>query len=139
MSEAIKYISLTYSIVPPTGVVPAEIKLNTEIVPPQAEKSFTIPSPSANQSPTSAYYAFASITLREVQRSLNESLTAWKDATGDKEKAKEDLGKVGYGKGRAARMSAGVHTKEPINSRQEIGEATVDEEEENEDHIAEES
>lgn len=108
MTEGIKTISLNYNIFPPPGIDPADIKKDSRIVPPIAEISFSIKTASTSQSPTSTYYKSASIALRDAQSALNEILTPWKNAIGDKEKIKEDLGKVGYGKGRAARMSAGV-------------------------------
>ena len=46
--------------------------------------------------------------VRDAQRVLNETLTVWKDAIGDREKAKEDLGQVAYGHGRSARDDWGV-------------------------------
>lgn len=37
-----------------------------------------------------------------------ESLSGWKDAVRDAEKGKEDPGRPGYGRGKAALMSEGV-------------------------------
>jgi hypothetical protein len=52
------------------------------------------------------YYNAAAAVIREAQTALNSKLTSWKDAIGDLEKHKEDLGKVAHGQGRAARMTA---------------------------------
>ncbi|CAD6582161.1 MAG: hypothetical protein TREMPRED_003227 [Tremellales sp. Tagirdzhanova-0007] len=109
MSVASKHITLSYTIIPPADLNAADVKLGSILVPASAELTFPIPAiNSAPRSPTSAYYESASSALREAQSSLNDHLTPWKVAIGDREKSKEDLGKVGYGKGRAARMSAGV-------------------------------
>ena len=54
-----------------------------------------------------------------------ESLSGWKDAIGDSEKGKEDPGKPGFGRGKAALMSEGVMDVE------------VDSEDEDEDGEAE--
>jgi hypothetical protein len=51
-----------------------------------------------------SFYASSSAAVLQAQRDLNEHLTAWKDAIGDAEKVKEDMGQVEYGKGKAARM-----------------------------------
>lgn len=67
------------------------------------ETLFPIDTP-ANPSTYASFYASSSAAVLQAQRDLNEHLTAWKDAIGDAEKAKEDMGQVAYGKGKAARM-----------------------------------
>lgn len=57
---------------------------------------------------TSAHYTVLGETLRKAQKELNDTLTLWKDAIGDKEKSKEDPGTIGYGRGKAAMMSEEV-------------------------------
>jgi hypothetical protein len=43
-------------------------------------------------------------SLRDAQTQLNDALTIWKDAIGDREKSKEDPGKIAHGQGKVARM-----------------------------------
>ena len=109
MSATTKNITLSYTIIPPADLSAADVKLGNIPVPATAEHTLPIPAiNSSSRSPTSTYYESASLALRNAQRFVNEHLTPWKDAIGDREKSKEDLGKVGYGKGRAARMSASI-------------------------------
>ena len=138
MPETIKCITFNYSIIPPAGVRPDDIKIGSVSVPPSAEQFFPIASSSTSRSPTSGFYGSASTALREAQRSLNETLTPWKDAIGDREKAKEDLGKVGYGKGRGARMSVGSDGQN-VDVQGRVVETNGEEDEEDEDEIPEDS
>jgi len=121
-----KHIALSYNIIPPADVSSADVKIGPDPVPPSDHRVL----PLLYASSTSAYYKSASSTLRELQRQLNESLTAWKDAIGDREKAKEDLGKVGYGKGRATRMTAGVDAQVPAVADGQAVQMIEEEEEE---------
>ena len=95
-------ISITYSINPPEGLKTADVPL-----PPSAEFSHAFPAASAESSasPTAAFYAAATVAVKAAQKDLNERLTVWKDAVGDREKDKENVGKVAWGQGRGARMS----------------------------------
>ena len=52
----------------------------------------------------STFYKSVGHALQDAQAQLNAHLTAWKDAVGDLERAKEDSGKVAWGMGRSARM-----------------------------------
>lgn len=82
-------VEIAYNIVPPSGT------------PQVAETTSTISCSGQEQS----HYAGVISALREVQQQLNARLTTWKDAIGDSEKSKEDLGVVGYGQGKASRAS----------------------------------
>lgn len=82
-------VQITYNIVPPTGT------------PQVAETSSTV----SCSGPTESHYAGVISALRDAQQQLNARLTTWKDAIGDSEKAREDLGTVGYGQGKASRAS----------------------------------
>lgn len=59
---------------------------------------------------------------------LNEKLTYWKDAIGDREKAKEDVGAVGFGRGKAMMMSNEV-IGEMKNGQEREGSSEEEEEE----------
>jgi hypothetical protein len=107
MAAASRSLHLSYSLAPPTDIDPSSVVIDTRPVPTTASVSLPIDttgSPST-KSPTASYYDSASETVRRAQQHLNEALTAWKDAIGDREKPKEDMGKVAYGKGRATRMT----------------------------------
>lgn len=95
-------ISITYAINPPDSLNPGDVPL-----PRSAKLSHALPAASAESSasPTAAFYAAASIAVRAAQKDLNERLTVWKEAVGDREKDKENVGKVAWGQGRGARMS----------------------------------
>lgn len=54
-----------------------------------------------------------------------ESLSGWKDSIGDSEKGKEDPGKPGFGRGKAALMSEGVMDVEG-DSEDEDGEVEAE-------------
>lgn len=79
-------ITLTYTVNPPTGVETAT----------PAHDTITINSD-----------AYDSAGVRQAQAKLNEVLTVWKDAIGDREKSKEDPGVIGYGQGKASKMMQG--------------------------------
>jgi hypothetical protein len=92
-------IELSYTIHPPSQCKALDI-------PTQAEQSISIeipPNPS-NTTQTQVYYTATSNAVLQVQKDLNDILTGWKDAIGDLEKDKEDMGVVGFGQGRASRM-----------------------------------
>ncbi|BEJ08465.1 hypothetical protein CcaverHIS641_0505590 [Cutaneotrichosporon cavernicola] len=93
-------ITLAYTLDPPAGI--------TAPAPPKDEHSFAI-SPGAGRSNTEAYYAAASTALKSAQVQANEVFTAWKDAVGDAEKHKENVGNVGKGQGKAARGGLNIH------------------------------
>ena len=80
-------ITLTYKLNPPSGI-------ETDV-----PSSNTIDLPS--DSPCDA------AAVRQAQAQLNQILTVWKDAIGDKEKSKEDPGVIGYGQGKASKMMQG--------------------------------
>ncbi|KAK4688678.1 hypothetical protein P7C73_g1438, partial [Tremellales sp. Uapishka_1] len=106
MATDTKQITLTYTIAPPPSVDAQRILAECN-VPLSAQHLYSIkPETSSSSSATFAYYSAASTAMIQVQKDLNGILTPWKEAIGDKEKHKEDLGKVGYGKGRASRMTA---------------------------------
>ncbi|WWC71851.1 uncharacterized protein I206_105810 [Kwoniella pini CBS 10737] len=118
MSITNKSIDLSYTLYPPSQIT-APTNVNSEPIASSSSKSYSIeqssrnitlpPSINSKQSETSKYYEDLTYSLREVQINLNETLTYWKDVIGDKEKFKEDLGKVGHGKGRATVMSLAVN------------------------------
>jgi hypothetical protein len=96
-------ITVTYTLQPPAGIAAPTDS------PAQLERPITLPTQSSSdttstQGETKTYYSSLSSAVLEAQATLNQHLTAWKDAIGDAEKAKEDMGKVGFGKGKAARM-----------------------------------
>lgn len=101
-------IAISYVLHPPSEMQSETISHAGQPVLIKADILFPIATDSHGHTNTSGFYQQASITLRDAQRTLNEILTAWKDAIGDKEKTKEDLGKVTPGMGRATRMTAGV-------------------------------
>lgn len=115
-------ITLTYTINDPP------LKSDPPSIP--ANQTFTYPTSDSTSPSYSELYTATSAAVLQAQRDLNESLTAWKDAIGDAEKAKEDLGQVGYGKGKAARMMqyAAGREKEDVS-------VDADEEEDNEDDV----
>lgn len=116
-------IHVTYAVHPPADVTPA--------VPAPSTETRTLAAQLADRPSAREYYASASAALREAQVWLNDSLTVWKDAVGDKEKSKEDRGKVARGQGRAAVMSR--EAKAGIMAGSGIGSDARDEEEEDED------
>jgi hypothetical protein len=79
-------ITLTYTVNPPSGVETATPTTDT--------LTFTSD-------------AYDSTAVRQAQAKLNEVLTVWKDAIGDREKSKEDPGVIGYGQGKASKMMRG--------------------------------
>lgn len=104
-----KAFKVSYTVHPPpdtTEQAPSALPL-----PPTSSSSRFDVAPSSNakdESNTSAYYAALGPVLRTAQKELNDTLTAWKDAIGDKEKSKEDPGTIGFGRGKAAMMSEDV-------------------------------
>lgn len=98
---ASKIISFTYSLDPPAGIDESAVGQ-----PKSGEHSFTIEPAPPTRSATASYYTAASASLKEAQVKANEVFTAWKDAIGDAEKHKENLGKVSKGQGKTARMMA---------------------------------
>ena len=124
-----KQLEVRYTVIPPDDLDSAIVTFGTTTVPARGEQSFYISPPSSSShSPTATYYETASSVLKEVQQSLNEQLTAWKNAIGDREKHKEDLGKVEYGQGRAMRMSASSGTTGVTVEADEAVEEADDEE-----------
>ncbi|GFZ52366.1 hypothetical protein JCM24511_10139 [Saitozyma sp. JCM 24511] len=107
MAAASRALHLSYSLAPPTDIDPSTVVIDAKPVPTTASVSLPLDTTgsTSTQSPTASYYDSASETVRRAQQHLNETLTAWKDAIGDREKYKEDMGKVAYGKGRATRMT----------------------------------
>ncbi|WVR00344.1 hypothetical protein IAU59_007487 [Kwoniella sp. CBS 9459] len=118
-----KQITLTYALQPPASVsqptagpssqpIPASSELSIAIPPSTSSETTSIQSPLTITTPssdTATYYADLTKSVREVQVQLNEILTGWKEAVGDLEKSKEDLGTVAYGRGRATVMSLAVN------------------------------
>ncbi|WWD19505.1 hypothetical protein CI109_103966 [Kwoniella shandongensis] len=114
-----KTITITYNLFPPSST--SQPTAGPSAQPVASSSSFTFPieptsssmtaqnAASTSGSATSQYYASASPALLQAQTTLNETLTYWKDAIGDAEKSKEDLGKVAHGKGRATMMSLAVN------------------------------
>ncbi|WRT70384.1 uncharacterized protein IL334_007382 [Kwoniella shivajii] len=121
---ATKAVDLTYSLHPPSSVNPPTAGPSSQPIPSSSTLTFPVstsvsssdraldqlpPSINESTSATSAYYQSLTVTIRQVQNTLNETLTQWKDAVGDSEKHKEDLGKVAHGQGRATVMSLAVN------------------------------
>jgi hypothetical protein len=129
MASSSKSISLAYSLHPPQAITTATPKENTHDYPIESSSSQLPAKPTG----ISAYYAAALPQLRNAQKALNEDLTVWKDAIGDLEKPKEDIGKVGYGQGRGARMAAGVKATESVAA----GTEDVDEDDAEDDGVIE--
>ncbi|WWC64411.1 uncharacterized protein I303_107021 [Kwoniella dejecticola CBS 10117] len=114
-------INLSYSLRPPSQTTPPIEPSSASSIPSTSSQSYPVGSSSRGQetilppsitpktSNTARYYESLTFAIREVQTNLNEVLTQWKDAIGDAEKSKEDLGKVGHGKGRATVMSLAVN------------------------------
>lgn len=96
-----KAISLSYKLYPPTEVNVSQVTINSEPIPTHYTTSIPIESTSTS---TSSYYEAASKAVLVAQKEMNDKFTAWKNAIGDTEKSKEDLGKIGYGRGKAARL-----------------------------------
>lgn len=106
-----KTLSVSYAVYPPPEV--AEQGGAAGALPPTASSSkYPIPSPAPSTSQaassTASHYAALGPILRTAQKEINDTLTAWKDAIGDKEKSKEDPGTIGFGRGKAAMMSEDV-------------------------------
>jgi hypothetical protein len=132
-------ITLTYTLQPPSAVpIPstssAQLDQNIPLALPNSSASTTT-SQTQTQTKTQTYYTALSTAVLEVQSTLNQHLTVWKDAIGDAEKPKEDLGKVGFGKGKAARMMAASKAAE---GRSVAGEGVGEDEDEEEDEDQEE-
>ena len=108
MTSTTKHIALHHSLLPPAKLDPEVLVVSSKAAPPSGEQVFPINTAPHSRSVTSDYYDAASAAVRDAQRVLNETLTVWKDAIGDREKAKEDLGQVAYGNGRSARMTGSV-------------------------------
>ncbi|WVN84889.1 uncharacterized protein L203_100025 [Cryptococcus depauperatus CBS 7841] len=110
-------IEVTYSLCPPSStLIPVS---SSDPAPSSSAFSFPIsPNPYSNLSATTKYYTAASTSLLYAQAALNTELTLWKDAIGDGEKEKEDVGTVGYGRGKANLMSAKL-TKEQESSEED--------------------
>ncbi|OCF32202.1 hypothetical protein I316_06116 [Kwoniella heveanensis BCC8398] len=139
-----KQITLTYALQPPASVPQPTAGPSSQPIPSSSEFTAAIPpSPStasgssssfSSQPPltirtptsdTARYYTDLTQSVREVQVQLNEILTGWKEAVGDLEKNKEDLGTVAYGRGRATVMSLTVNGefREDNQARPSTGEA----------------
>lgn len=121
-SMTTRTITVTYTISPRDDISPPSE------TPPQQTLTYPVPSSSGYNK---AYTALSTSVLA-AQKDLNERLTSWKDAIGDKEKHKEDVGKVGYGKGKAARMmqyDAGRKREEEVMEEDEGEDGVQDEEE----------
>ncbi|OCF61112.1 hypothetical protein L486_00756 [Kwoniella mangroviensis CBS 10435] len=116
-----KSIELSYTLHPPSSI-PLPTDSSSNPIPSSSTTSFTVPSepkpssevilpPKITQtiSPTAKYYESLTYQIRNVQQSLNDTLTKYKDAVGDLEKSKEDFGKVAHGMGRATVMSLAVN------------------------------
>lgn len=119
-------VTVTYTLYPPEGIAPSGGSGSTTPSSSTARYPITVSS-----SPTStylAYYSALSCTVLQAQKDLNESLTVWKDAVGDKEKHKEDPGKVAYGKGKAARMMQYAKNDGEAAGAGEVDEGDEDEE-----------
>ncbi|WVR07832.1 hypothetical protein IAU60_004875 [Kwoniella sp. DSM 27419] len=113
-----KLISLEYTLYPPSSISEPVAGPSSRPVP--ASSTLTVPVPLENhsipqplslntsQSETARYYSDLTTSVRQLQLTLNDTLTAWKDAVGDLEKSKEDQGKVAFGRGRATVMSLAV-------------------------------
>ena len=102
-------INLSYSLRPPVGTVVAPVAGSSSRQPlPTDQVTFLFSHPTETPPTVAQYYGAAGIALVEAQRYLNQTLSLWKDAVGDREKDKENMGKVAYGQGRAARMTVGV-------------------------------
>ncbi|EIW71563.1 hypothetical protein TREMEDRAFT_60486 [Tremella mesenterica DSM 1558] len=84
----------------PTYNLPSSTQLETS-------ENVSDPNIEVEKTPLSqeSYYVSSSFAILQVQKKLNEVLTTWKEAVGDREKERENIGPVGYGKGRGARMS----------------------------------
>lgn len=118
MASSTRAFSVDYTLYPPPIESETEqpIASSSKLPPKTANSSFPIPIPtfSANSQPqrsgseTSVYYSSLSLTLKQAQKELNDTLTLWKDAIGDREKSKEDPGTIGFGRGKAAVMSEDV-------------------------------
>lgn len=95
-------ISISYTLQPPSSISTTSSSTPTHL---KQSVPLTLPTSSPDTDvDTKTYYTALSASVLETQATLNQHLTSWKDAIGDGEKAKEDLGKVGFGKGKAARM-----------------------------------
>ncbi|WVF73170.1 hypothetical protein IAT40_007989 [Kwoniella sp. CBS 6097] len=115
-----KQITLTYALQPPSSVPQPTAGPSSQPIPPSSKLTVPVPSStsSLSQGPltittptseTAKYYTDLTTSVRDVQVQLNEILTGWKEAVGDLEKSKEDLGQVAYGRGRATVMSLTVN------------------------------
>lgn len=114
-------ITVIYNITAPMGM---RANLFTTAKPTHASAEIRCPitmTSASGQSRTSQYYEAASAAVLEAQANLNEILTTWKDAMGDREKAKEDMGKVAYGQGRASRMTAEANSSAIVAQAEESG------------------
>jgi hypothetical protein len=98
-------LQITYALSPPEGITPLNASTSGTL-------NYPPPSTSSSQSPSSIstkdFYASTSAAVLQAQADLNAVLTLWKDAIGDKEKHREDLGVVPHGQGRAVRMTKGI-------------------------------
>jgi hypothetical protein len=102
-----KQMVVSYTIRPPSGI-DTDIR-DTNRVTTAAEIQFALPEQhSFDSSRTSSFYSAVTLTLRQAQAHLNATMTAWKDAIGDREKSKEDLGNVAFGQGKASRMTGSM-------------------------------
>jgi hypothetical protein len=101
-------ITVTYNLNPPTSINPTKVLSNNKQIPTSSTSLHPLNPASTSGSETSQHYAALGPALIESQRVLMESLSGWKDAIGDAEKAKEDPGTPGFGRGKAALMSEGV-------------------------------
>ena len=108
VASSSKAITVTYDLHPPTSIDPTSVTLNNKQIPTSNTTSHPLDPEPRNGSETSQHYAALGPALRESQRVLMENLSGWKDAIGDTEKMKEDPGRPGYGRGKAALMSEGV-------------------------------
>ncbi|KAE8539573.1 hypothetical protein D1P53_004675 [Cryptococcus gattii VGV] len=126
-------IFVSYNLYPPAETPQPTAGPSSQPVPSSATFSFPIPPPSlktkaSTLSATTQYYTSASAALLASQGTLNEKLTYWKDAIGDREKAKEDVGAVGFGRGKAMMMSNEV-IGEMKNGQEQEGSSEEEEEE----------
>lgn len=113
MASSTKAFSVEYTLYPPPIDSEEPIASGSKLPPKSANSSIPIPIPTSTESQrpgseTSKYYSALSQTLKQTQKELNDNLTLWKDAIGDREKSKEDPGTIGFGRGKAAVMSEDV-------------------------------
>lgn len=134
-------ITAAYRVTPPEGTpsvnIPAEnehiVELKIETIPTTSEDSIKV-----NNVDDSPYYTALLASLAEAKEKLNEDMTVWKEAVGDREKQKEAIpagrkGQQGIGKAMMMVKAARENDALPDDDEEEEEEEEDDDDDQEDD------